>query len=206
MANFFTIAANLLTLEINTVLKDGMSSQKMPSSEDSVIDVIEQYCNYLNHFVPVDWAAEHAFVNSGPVEINPTNLQLLRRAAQKLATETQQTQEVKSVLNRIQRNCDQMTDFVKATVNRNTHLQLTTEQTILLRKIWEIGTEIVVMQTVIQIDGDVVTRIQPGRQGSANAALHDAHRHSVEISFRYWQFLVDTLGRMAGAMMKDLLP
>jgi hypothetical protein len=205
MADFVTIATNLLTLEINTVLKDGMSSQKMPSSEDAVIDIIENYCNYLSPRVPSAWADEHAFVTAGAVAIDPIGLQRLRGAALRLKTETQQSDEMRGVLSRIQRNCDQMTDFVTGTVNRNTRLRLTTEQTILLRKAWEIGTETVVMQTVIQIDGDVVTRIQPGREDGASAVLHAAHRQSVELSFRYWQFLVDTLGRMAGVLIRDLL-
>jgi hypothetical protein len=205
MADFIAIATNLLTLEINTVLKNGMSSQKMPSSEDAVVDIIENYCDYLCRRVPTAWADEHAFVSAGPVAIDPGGLQTLRRIALRLKTETRQPDEILGVLSRIQRNCDQMMDFVTGTVSRNTRLRLTTEQTILLRKAWEIGTETVAMQTVIQIDGDVVTRVQPGREDGASAALHAAHRQSVELSFRYWQFLADTLGRMAGALMKDLL-
>ncbi|HUB13583.1 MAG TPA: hypothetical protein VMB34_16665 [Acetobacteraceae bacterium] len=204
MADFFVIARNLLTLEINTVLKDGMSSQKMPDLEDAVIDVMEEYCRFLCQYLPAD-APDLPFVATPPDALTPDGLTRLRTIALNLRQQSSTREDIKPILSRIQRNCDQMKDFVIAPVSRAKTLRLPAEQAILLRKIWEIGTETVVMQTVVQIDGDVVTRIQPGHQTTADTALHAAHRQSVEVSFRYWQFLVDTLSRFAGAMVRDLL-
>ncbi len=61
------------------------------------------------------------------------------------------------------------------------------------------------MQTVVHIDGDVVSRLHPGRAERPGAALRQAHREAVEVSFRQWTFLVDTLARWAGASVRTLL-
>lgn len=215
MADFFAIARDLLALEINTILKDGMSSQKMPAPEDAVIDVLIDYCDYLRPRVEASrdgktWKdvthdQARAFVTEDRRTLDAAGLQTLRAIALALKLLPGTPEGDQAVLSRIQRYCDQMKGFIKQPVCRGKALALTTEQVVLLRKIWEIGTETVVMQTVVQIDGDVVTRIQQGRQGTENQQLHAAHRQSVEVSFRHWQFLVDALGRMVGAAMRDLL-
>jgi hypothetical protein len=61
------------------------------------------------------------------------------------------------------------------------------------------------MQTVIQIDGDVVNRIQPGRETGEHKPLHDLHKDAVDISFRYWRWLIEALGRFAGQAVSSLL-
>ena len=47
MTDFVELARGLLTLEINTVLKDGMSAQKMPSAGDARIDLAQAYHVFL---------------------------------------------------------------------------------------------------------------------------------------------------------------
>lgn len=44
-------------------------------------------------------------------------------------------------------------------MNEIEDLDLTAEQVALIHKAWDVGTERIVLQTVIQIDGDVTTRI-----------------------------------------------
>ena len=58
---------------------------------------------------------------------------------------------------------------------------------------WEVGTETIAMQTVAQIDGDVVTRIQEARATLADRPIHDLHREAVGNAMKHWQFLVETL-------------
>ena len=61
-----------------------------------------------------------------------------------------------------------------------------------LRKIWEIGTEEIAMQTVIQLDGDVITRITPRHttESHEDKVLQRIHSESVSLSMSYWGTLV----------------
>jgi hypothetical protein len=76
---------------------------------------------------------------------------------------------------------------------------LTDQEWMRIRKIWEIGVEEVVMQTVIQLDGDVVTRINRTFAGPAHAHLWKAHLDGTKVAMDSWHFLVDTVGRFLSA-------
>lgn len=69
-------------------------------------------------------------------------------------------------------------------------LPLNTNETVTLRKIWELGTEEIAAQTVIQLDGDVVTRIQPKYATAEFKELHQIHSQSVGTSIKFWKELV----------------
>ena len=60
-----------------------------------------------------------------------------------------------------------------------------------LRKIWEVGTEDIVMQTVIQLDGDVVSRIVPQYADDTYSGLHQFHSLGVNTALKYWGNLLD---------------
>ena len=68
---------------------------------------------------------------------------------------------------------------------------LTPEEVLVVRKAWEVGTETILMQTVAQLDGDFVTRVQPGRIAEQDDALHALHRSSTAGALQHWQFLVE---------------
>lgn len=109
------------------------------------------------------------------------------------------------ILKRIFRNCDQIkgvlarkpvADAVGKGIYRDSapapDLPLTSDEVITLRKIWEVGTETVVMQSVAQLDGDIITRIQKGREAASDQAVHDLHRQSLESALEHWKFLGET--------------
>lgn len=70
-------------------------------------------------------------------------------------------------------------------------LDLTPDEVVLLRKIWEIGVEVVAMQTIIQVDGDVMTRIHPNYLSDTYKLLHEYHNEGVGISLSFWKDLVN---------------
>jgi hypothetical protein len=66
-----------------------------------------------------------------------------------------------------------------------------------LRKMWEIGIEEVVAQTVVQLDGDVVTRFRSGLDASGQGvSVLEAHRAAVDVSLSSWRYLVDAALRL----------
>ena len=79
-------------------------------------------------------------------------------------------------------------------------LKLTRRQVTRLRKIWEIGLETIVMQTVVQIDGDVVTRVDPDQLTRESALLLEIHNRSIGVSVGYWKELV----QLAATLVKGL--
>lgn len=70
-----------------------------------------------------------------------------------------------------------------------------------LRKVWEIGTEEIIAQTVIQLDGDVVTRITPALMRADGKPLLEVHRQAVEASVGYWSGMVTTLATLVERAM-----
>ena len=74
-------------------------------------------------------------------------------------------------------------------------LKLTSKQLVVLRKIWEVGTEEIAIQTVVQLDGDVVTRMHPkfASEDHPAEALRALHGEGVSTAIRSWQFLVRTV-------------
>lgn len=56
----------------------------------------------------------------------------------------------------------------------------------IVRKIWEVGTEKVAMQTVVHLDGDIITRVASGYEGERWSALHALHTKGIETGITTW--------------------
>lgn len=71
---------------------------------------------------------------------------------------------------------------------------LTPEELAFVRKAWEVGCESVVAQTVVQLDGDVVTRISDrlldGTFAAHREAILAAHQRSIDMGLEHWRSLV----------------
>jgi hypothetical protein len=80
-----------------------------------------------------------------------------------------------------------------------------TDDLVLIRKIWELGVETIVMQTVVQLDGDVVTRLRPDCANDQCKALHAIHNQTVATSVQFWSQLIGTLADFFKDIIKNLL-
>jgi len=279
MSQFVDLARNLLTLEINTVLKSGMSAEKMPLAGDALIDIAQEYyvflCEQIGVFGDRDtkvlypWAARlsesfqwglapftapasasnpnrysAAFLSEDLPGIDPARgttvevftalrevaswLRQMQDLTRGMALEPGASADVVTaaalirsedtpVLMRIQRNSDQINDVLRRRgLDHITYLRgmddevrrmpaLKTADIVIIRKAWDMGTELIVMQSTIQIDGDVVTRVLKGRDTPANGPLVGVHKDAVDVSFRYWSFMVEALGRFAGKAVNALV-
>lgn len=302
MADFAELAKGLLTLEINTVQKDGMSAQKMPTAPNALIEVAQAYwtflCSKAQDFgivgVPLaplsanvsrsfDWGREPYPQATGtgdrpvqkpksepyPPGHNATFLQQppdvanflvfdhlreiaawisemqsrfsnlagdpsgglsgrLKLGSDELAEARRISKnfrpEERPVLHRIRRNSDQfksILDRIDASVTgagdavygeRKLVIHRASDDTLFsaadlvaIRKAWDIGTEIVLMQTVIQIDGDVINRFQAGTDTPGRTQLHSMHASAVDLSFRYWRWLAEAMAELAGRAVSTLL-
>lgn len=59
-----------------------------------------------------------------------------------------------------------------------------------IRKVWEIGLEEIAMQTVVHLDGDVVTRLQPEYASGGAPGIVALHDRATTVALSYWKDLV----------------
>lgn len=146
-----------------------------------------------------EWAAETAAVARVVTAVTdwPSHAELAARGV---------------LFKRIYRNCDQLKAILRdlphedeARTRVSKDLALGSDQLLTLRKIWEVGIETVVMQTVVQLDGDIITRIQEGHTTAASKPIHDLHRDAVESAIRNWQFLGQTVAQFLTSALKKFL-
>jgi hypothetical protein len=230
MPNLSEIASNLLCLEINTIVSDGITAEKMPIAAEALIRVAQDYHRFLRArlreledlraagaLLPplgIADAARLAVFYSWEVHSGDWHtFSILRRAARACEVARRAPglrdalrPEHDVILGRIISNCDQLKGILLGLdqpemaidqqivalteMNREPFPHFSPDAIVKLRKIWEIGTDAVAMQTVIQIDGDVVSRIQPGRDEDETRMLNGIHQSAVEVSFKHWTFLV----------------
>ncbi|MBM9594464.1 hypothetical protein [Roseitranquillus sediminis] len=68
-----------------------------------------------------------------------------------------------------------------------------------IRKIWDIGTDRIVLQTLVQLDGDVIFRTRRDALTSANQVFSKAHERATNTALGHWQGLFDlVVGLLSG--------
>ncbi len=247
---------DLLNIEVNTIVKPGMTGRKMPAAGHAILDVFSNYdlwvCEHSGE-INTAWRMfgtrhKETFLadvvrkgeqskwwivgddgqlvtelDAGTIfdpdePIDADTFDTLRRRARtaeelhRVMTTAGQPLEggTAVMLQRIIRNCDELANILRAHGPTNTGkvaepgaeppsatLQraspngvassgdagLTAEEMVRVRKVWELGTETIVMQTVVQLDGDVVARIDEARtavdrQALPRPARRERHHHA----------------------------
>ena len=72
------------------------------------------------------------------------------------------------------------------------------EDITLIRKVWEIGVDRIVLKTVVQIDGDVTTRISEIFSKNPNNMVLKMHNDSISTSTAYWSNLFKAFVELTG--------
>lgn len=256
---------DLLSLEVNVIIKPGMTARKMPDPWGAMANIAEGYEDLLGEFTSLVAPVWEARGRHPPIRVfstqdgraRPTSrskhsrvgadgmleeihtgslvggsddsvgfdtfdrlgewaLEATAVARVVAAVADWPSREVIAgrdvLLKRIYRNCEHLKlmlqdlpheDEERTRVRKDAVLK--SDQLLNLRKIWEVGIETVVMQTVIQLDGDIITRIQEGRTAASNKAIHDLHRDAVESAVRNWQFLGQTVAQFLTSVLKKFL-
>jgi hypothetical protein len=260
-----TIFDDLLNLEINVIIKPGMTARKMPEPWGALANIAEGYedllCEFASLVEPV-WeergrrppirvlSAEDALargagrskhsrvgddglleeIHTGSVvgstgktagydtfdRLRVWALEAAAVARVVAAVADWPSREVLAgrdvLLKRIYRNCDHLLEILRDVPHEDEARTMVKrdadyrpDQLLNLRKIWEVGIETVVMQTVVQLDGDIITRIQEGRTAASNKAIHDLHRDAVESAIRNWQFFGQTVAQFLTSALRRFL-
>lgn len=237
MPEFGAIARGLLTLEIDTIVSDGITAERMPTDGRALIRIAQLYKDFLARVM-----AEVAEAG-GSVDALPTvrtrddgviafadwtvvsgglrTFGALRGAARACQSARAAVlrpngmrEEHDAILARVASGCAD----IEATLRRlglgetpidAAHVEVAEEEgrawpefdhdtLLVLRRIWETGVDVIVMQTAVHLDGSVITRVLDGWDGPAAAPLHDLHYRAVDISLGRWNLLVQTARDLAG--------
>jgi len=203
------IATDLMNLEINTIIKPNIEGVKMPNPRHALLDVAKMFdyeltrqgiSRFEKH---MDFGGRESFdqlrerANRTIIELQKkgpaltpeegSNLLMLYRIKDK-------SDQIKSIFNALERKGVRTWDNEYSRLEieeKEPPFPLTPSQLVLIRKIWELGTEEIVAQTVIQMDGDVMTRVQPKYISSGNhGVIFKLHNEGVATSISFWKDLV----------------
>ncbi len=211
-ANLGDLAGALLTLEVNTIVKAGMSAQKMPEMAVALGLVAQQYGRFLldernglSPMVTVD-GTSRALADSDVASGTQTSYERLRDAADAImqAGPLPADDERGPILARIKSNSAQIARLLTGTDPSKP----TQELTILVHKAWDVGTELVIMQTSLQVDGDIITRLSPSmmsndpdRFGPVDPAFVSlVHNNALTTATAQWRSLFDLAAELLGSL------
>lgn len=215
------MAGDLLNLEVNTIVKSNITCRKMNSPAHTLIDIAKKFNTKLT---ALKWPCDEAVFKPGSFK----TFELIRDNARKgihvLEEQSKQmklSQEQEAdliMLWRIKTMSDQIIGIFKRkdekyrksfdrdkVVQGDYSLNLTGEELVQIRKIWEIGTEVVAAQTVIQADGDVITRINPAYTTTRHQQVLMFHDKGVRTSVDFWQNLVKMVANLLGSLLDKVI-
>jgi hypothetical protein len=197
---------DLFTLEVNTIIKDSIMGTVIPEIGQALIGIIQDYETKLREL-----GGPTELVVGGETVADLDKFKELRTRASDLYEGS--TAEARSLrrseqlmLCRIRDNCDEIKGIFEAAEKRtpgrklrferrdSPDVELLPAELMSIRKIWDIGTEEIVMQTVIQLGGDVTTRINSAYANDRDQPLVRIHDSSVATSVSTWNKLVETVG------------
>jgi hypothetical protein len=83
-------------------------------------------------------------------------------------------------------------------------LKLDLRQLMLFKKANDIGTEKVVLQTIIGIDGDVTTRIAHAFADNPVTFINNIHNEAIGISVKFWESLVNVVVKLGQTILSTI--
>jgi hypothetical protein len=155
----------------------------------------------IDTFDRLRWAAKHALGARNP-RITPARRILLDRIVNN-------SDAIKEMFKRFDASLDQFKDKTRAelvamTIRRSSYA-IPVDDLIQLQKMWDIGMEEIVAQTIVHITGDITTRVQSRLGQPGSEALFAIHRQSIDVSVACWRYLLDVIREIAGTTIQALI-
>lgn len=176
---FGGIVRGLLSLEINTILKEGMSAARMGPPQEALDQIAACYAS---------WLGKHGSdCKSPPEPVTASYFKDTLAAEAAKVKSADKSAGISVIAMRIQRSALALSSIFDKLVGPDPD----PDELVQLRKVWEIGTEEVIMQTVLWVDGDATHRIHPTYADKAHEQLLNLHAASVSTSLNYWKNLGD---------------
>lgn len=215
-----SLAEDLTKLQINTILKSNISGGSMPALRFALCDISARYGMRLCQ-LGADSAELDDYIKQGGFR----SFDKYQQVAKRMQTELQEIEadEVREyyMLQRIRSNSNRLKTFLEDAPDKNeyskvqlyenmkgdmTDFKLAREDYMMIQKFWELGTEQIMMQTIVQIDGDVYTRILADYATEEFKSLHEIHHSGVNLSYRYWQSIIKIVADFLTTVFAHMLP
>lgn len=214
---------DLLNVEVDVIIADDLARGPMPAPAGNDPDVairhvLDGYIAWLDAHCPVleeTWAALTSSVPTAP-ESRPGSLvgQLEWVEGRAAAGEMQATELMNvgrlpdpgwsPMLHRIRGNAAQLRAVAAGEVAEQV------DRVRIVRKAWELGTHTIVAQTVVQLDGDIVVRVdEDSFFRDDGSALGEMQAQALRGALEYWRVLfglVIQLVMTAGQLVRALWP
>jgi hypothetical protein len=220
------IVSDLTTLEVNTVLKQEITARKMPSPRIALVEIIEKYHSWLSKYNLEPKPVVHygKFVETF-ASLRDTARRELDAREDRFPSggDDNEAHEWLVIIHRIERSCENLVylleqlkekrpqeldpseplpqeyfDVWRDKVRGMKELKLASDDIVKIRKVWDVGVERVVMQSIVQLDGDVLTRIVPKYASAENRLLHRIHQDGLDVSLSMWKELFATVRAILG--------
>ena len=85
-------------------------------------------------------------------------------------------------------------------------LDLDLRQLMVIKKANDIGTERVILQTVIGMDGDVTTRISKSFAENPITFINNMHHEGIDLSVKFWKSLIDVVVQLGTQIIGYIKP
>ncbi len=213
---------DLTHLEINTLLKEGMTAAQPPDYIEEVFyRLVERYTIKLNiildrNEIGFPTIVEtfttiqqfHAHINAICDHMDDNNLRMaeddyiifLRMKSFCVYIESKDKVVIKD------RATDTPLNETLYTVSLPKHeeyvFDLTVRERAKLKRMYDLGTETVILQTRFGIDGDVVTRIEQNFAARPRQTILDVHDKHTNLSLQYWDKLVTIVVDVVSGIFK----
>lgn len=239
------LVKDLITIEVNTIVKENMTAERMPTVPNALLDIARSYVRAFARLrikiVPRNepGAEEKATTGAPEVSLIPKGeeaeffqlprdkvsfgklFKLLQLGAEQAHGRFRDSLAKSDVVlvERIADNSETLwfllarypglaaddnevsvTDIRGDTANFVPPPELTARDLLIIKKIWEVGTERVLAQTVVQLDGDIVTRIardfrelagdKDNGTDDKGAQLLALHQQGLHTAIGRWEALV----------------
>jgi len=220
MGQISEIFSDATTLEINSILVDGISGRKMSGIRIAFFEVVHAWNSQCDHLI-ARLEGKRPGVENPPEDPLQNRDFLLKR----LAADTEHS--FQSRINKALEKTNRVPDELTAEIRRLIKLQIrlislklrfegylreadasTQEVPVAdramqeLRKLWELKDGYIFAQNVMQLDGDVISRYNRRIYRDPQAKAHveqliNFHNLNVLVGVKHWQFLIDMIFSMA---------
>lgn len=234
---FREVVRNLFTIEVSTIVAEGMTARKMPPVPMALLDIVGKYYWFLKKLehTPAGAATAEALarLDMGHRTNASGSFTALRQIAGEFLSAHHGpdggfTSQQHGILQRIYRQSMVLEHTIERTAAANSKLDVfgkgraelmglysactavtvRPEDLAYVRKAWETGTDEVVMQSTMQLDGDVITRLHQDYLSSDAEFLQQTHVRATQLAVETWsttaRFVSDLVKGAFSALLKFL--
>lgn len=213
---------DLTHLEINTIIKKGMTSAPQPEEIEEVLYVLlGNYKEKLSVIIKRNDLEKH--IDEDKIHSYKTFYDTLDEMNGFMDKEDIRIDEgdyiiflrMKSFCNYLQSRQKQIRfsqrDGIAAedtiyTVNLKNFasfkIEMNSRDRVMIKRLYDLGTESIVMQTRFGIDGDVVTRIEENFANKPKQIVLELHEKHTDLSLKYWQSLINIVKNIVSDIIR----